>query len=85
MTIKKYKKICLLIGIVIIILLFPFSYHLRDGGTVIYEPITQIYIIYKMHALTAGPDRLYGDFYIGTVIYIFDQEVYNDVSVANRE
>ena len=60
-------------------------YHLREGGTVVYEPITKIYRIYKMHALTAGPDRLYGDFYIGTVIYIFDQEVYNDVSVANRE
>lgn len=76
------KRIIVIIAAAAVIAaLFPFSDHLRDGGTVIYEPVTGIYRIDKMHALTGQ----YGEYYVGTVIYIFGQKVYNDVRITDEK
>ena len=76
----KKRYIIISAAVLLVIALFPFGEHLRDGGTVIYEPVTKIYRIDKMHALTG----IYGEYYVGTVIYIFGQEVYNDTRIADE-
>lgn len=83
---KTKKRIVISFAIVLAAaaLLFPFGSHLRDGGTVVYEPITKMYRIDKLHALTDGSDRQYGEFYVGTVIYIFGQKVYNDIRIVSE-
>ena len=61
-------------------LFFPFGRYLRDGGTVIWEPVSHIYRVDKLHALNGR-----GGFTLGTVIYIFGQRVYNNTWEVDRD
>ena len=87
MTVKgRAGKTAVIISAVLAaVMLFPFSYHLRDGGTVIYQPVSRIYRVEKLHELTAGTEEYrYGDFRVGTAIYFFGAEVYNEISYSDE-
>ena len=87
MTVKGRagKTAVIISAVIVIVLLFPFSYHLRDGGTVIYQPVSRIYRVEKLHELTAGTEEYrYGDFRVGTAIYFFGAEVYNEISYSDE-
>jgi len=63
---------------VMIALLFPFENRLRDGGTRRYEPITKVYCVDLLHRINDTCDG----FIVGTAIYIFGQEVYNNSRIV---
>lgn len=68
------KKIIIIIASVLhIIALFPFSGYYRDGGTMWFAPVTNIYRVELLHRL-----RGHGEVTVGTVVYIFGIEVFND-------
>lgn len=78
---RKKKALIITASVVAaFVLFFPFGVHLRDGGTVIWEPMSHIYRIDKLHELNnvAG-------FTVGTVVYIFGKEVYNNTWDVDRD
>ena len=87
MTVKgRAGKTAVIISAVLAaVMLFPFSSHLRDGGTVIYQPFSRIYRVEKLHELTAGTEEYrFGNFRVGTAVYIFGMEVYNEISYSDE-
>lgn len=78
------KKILIVIGVLLLVLLFPMEYRLRDGGTREYKSL-----VYKVTKL----NRVMGDntYEKGWIIEIFGIEVYNgsytwvdNVSIASN-
>ena len=80
MSRKKKALIITASVIAAFILFFPFCGHFRDGGTAIWEPVSHIYRVDKLHALNGR-----GGFTLGTVIYIFGQRVYNNTWEVDRD
>ena len=69
---KKIIKIAVII-IALLILLFPLTYHYKDGGTVEYRAL--VYQVYDVHTL-----RMTGGYDEGTIIRILGFEVFNNVN-----
>ena len=69
---KKIIKIAAVI-IALLILLFPITYHYKDGGTVAYRAL--LYQVYDVHSL-----RMTGGYDEGTIIKILGFEVFNNVN-----
>lgn len=70
------KKIGIPIAIIIaFILLFPRVYHLKDGGSVVYEAV--LYRVEDVHSMKAGDDP--NPYWEGMRVEILGIEVYNDV------
>ncbi|HBI52893.1 MAG TPA: hypothetical protein DDX72_08955 [Ruminococcaceae bacterium] len=87
MTVKgRAGKTAVIISTVLAaVMLFPFSSHLRDGGTVIYQPVSRIYRVEKLHELTAVTEEYrFGNFRVGTAVYIFGMKVYNEISYSDE-
>ena len=79
------KTAVIISAVIAAVMLFPLSSHLRDGWTVIYQPLSRIYRVEKLHELTAGTEEYrYGDFRVGTAIYFFGAEVYNEISYSDE-
>ena len=72
---SRRKKAVIITASVIaaFILFFPFGALLKDGGTVIWQPVSRIYRVDKLHELNGK-----GGFTVGTVIYILGEKVYNN-------
>jgi len=78
---KKRTKITLIILLVIILLLLvPKIDQLNDGGTKIYKSV--IYEVTKVNKLNSDSKDGYEK---GTIIKIFNKEIYNDVSFEVKE
>lgn len=71
----------IVIFIVFVFLLFPRRDCLKDGGTITYESfwVGAIYTIEKRHEIYSENGT--GYYIIGTVIYLFGNEIYNDAHV----
>ncbi|MBD5510112.1 MAG: hypothetical protein HDR08_02485 [Lachnospiraceae bacterium] len=69
---KKILKIAA-ITIALLLLLFPLTYHYKDGGTVEYRAL--LYQVYDVHSL-----RVTGGYDEGTIIKILGFEVFNNVN-----
>jgi len=66
------------VTIMLLVLLIPVPYHLKDGGSVIYEAI--LYKVSKIHRIASDEDREAGqEFYEGIIIEILGFEVFNNV------
>ena len=70
----KRKIIFLIILVVLIIILFPIKYRLKDGGTTIYKSL--VYKITFLHELTIVENK----FNEGTIVELFNHEIYNNVN-----
>ena len=71
----KKKIIVGLCVLLLAVLLFPVTYHLRDGGTVEYKAV--LYSVQKVHRLC--PVDSEQDYFEGTIIEILGLEVFNNV------
>ena len=73
--------VLLLILAVLIFVLFPRKYIITDGGTVGYGsfPVPVIYSVENRHALCTENGTIYYE--IGTVVKIFEIEIYNDAHI----
>ena len=71
----KKRLLRILIPILIIALLFPFSQCLDDGGTVLYTSV--LFQVEKKHTLWQENDV--NGYLTGTVVRIFGLEVYRDL------
>jgi hypothetical protein len=60
--------------IVFAVIMFPVRNELNDGGTVRYEAVSHIYAVDDLHRMTDEE----GVYTVGTVIYIYGNEVYNN-------
>lgn len=69
---KVIAGLCVLLAAV---LLFPITYHLKDGGTVVYKAV--LYKVHKVHQV--GPPDSERAFLEGTIIEILGVEVFNNV------
>lgn len=76
---------CLIVQIIAFIagavLLFPVRNVMNDGGTVRYEAISHIYAVDCLHRMTDEE----GVYTVGTVVYIYGNEVYNDSRTVREE
>ena len=70
----KKKTIMRICALLLVILLIPIPFHLKDGGTVIYRAIT--YSVEVVHRLNPDIDSEQA-FLEGTIIKIFGIEVFN--------
>ncbi len=69
------KKLLILGGmIVLLVLLIPIPYHLKDGGTVVYKAIT--YKVLKVHRLDEDSETGYKD---GLIIEILGFKIYDNI------
>lgn len=57
------------------VFLFPITYHLKDGGTVVYKAI--LYDVHKVHQM--NPVDSERDYLEGTIVEILGFEVFNNV------
>ncbi|HPW53967.1 MAG TPA: hypothetical protein PK631_06290 [Erysipelotrichaceae bacterium] len=72
------KLLIVAVTIMLLVLLIPVPYHLKDGGSVIYEAI--LYKVSKIHRIASDEDREAGqEFYEGIIIEILGFEVFNNV------
>lgn len=72
------KKKAIMVVIILLILLFPIRYQLKDGGTVEYKAL--LYKVSKVHSLTLVEEMENGKYYNeGIVVEIFGFEIYNNV------
>lgn len=70
---KALIGMCVLLAAV---LLFPITYHLKDGGTVVYKAV--LYNVQRVHQFDPVPDS--GQNYLeGTIVEILGFEVFNNV------
>lgn len=69
---KVIAGLCVLLAAV---LLFPVTYHLKDGGTVVYKAV--LYSVQKVHQLS--PPDSERAFLEGTIVELFGVEVFNNV------
>ena len=67
--------------VVCAVLLFPVKNIVNDGGTVRYEAISHIYAVDCLHRMTDEE----GVYTVGTVVYVFGSEVYNDSRTVSEE
>lgn len=75
----KKKAIIISVAIIfLLVLLFPIKNQLKDGGTVEYKSL--IYKVTKVHNR-----ELESEHYDGTIIEIFNKEVFNNVVVTYIE
>lgn len=89
MKTKKLITICLIIFMNVellfpLALMFPIKNIANDGGTVVFEPVTHLYRIECLHRIYDDNSRLNG-YITGNIIYIFGQEVYNDIRITNEK
>lgn len=75
------KKIAVII--ILIIMLIPIKFGVKDGGTVVYKAV--LYSVTKRHEMSGPPIQPTGGYYIGTEIKILFFEVYNDVGFVPDE
>ncbi len=72
------KKKAIMVVIILLILLFPIRYQLKDGGTVEYKAL--LYKVSKVHSLTLVEEMENGKYYNeGIVVEILGFEIYNNV------
>ncbi len=72
------KKKAIMVVIILLILLFPIRYQLKDGGTVEYKAL--LYKVSKVHSLTSVEEMENGKYYNeGIVVEILGFEIYNNV------
>lgn len=78
---KPLLIILIVISVLLVFLLFPRRDCLKDGGTITYESfwVGAIYTIEKRHEIYSENGT--GYYIIGTVIYLFGKEIYNDAHV----
>lgn len=79
---KKTVGILLIIfGVLLLIILFPRRYDLKDGGTSGYENFLfgLVYDIQQRHRITTVQEGTYYE--VGTVIYVLGKEIYNNTSI----
>ena len=74
------KKIYVFIVILLIILLVPVKYHLKDGGTVEYKAV--LYKISKVHSLNLNLDGGYNE---GVIVNFLGFEIYNNVVLSKYD
>jgi len=74
------KRMVIIAAIVLaLILLFPIPLRYRDGGTIEYRSIVNLYSITKLHELR--PIEEGGGFNVGTEVRIFGVTVYRNLRV----
>ncbi len=72
------KKKAIMVVIILLILLFPIKYQLKDGGTVEYKAL--LYKVSKVHSLTSVEEMENEKYYNeGIILEILGFEIYNDV------
>ena len=87
---KKFTKkhmpkplfiILIVISVLLVFLLFPRRDCLKDGGTITYESfwVGAIYTIEKRHEIYSENGT--GYYIVGTVIYVFGHDIYNNSHV----
>ncbi len=72
----KKKVIIGLCVLFAVVLLFPITYHLKDGGTVEYKAV--LYNVQKVHQLNPDPDSEQ-TYLKGTIVEILGFELFNNV------
>lgn len=77
---KRTKIIIILVVVVILLLLIPKIDTLNDGGTKIYKSL--VYEVTKVNKINSDSKDGYER---GTIIKIFNKEIFNDVSFEVRE
>ncbi len=70
------KKVIAGLGVLLAaVFLFPITYHLKDGGTVVYKAL--LYNVHKVHQMSpVGSEQ---DYLEGTIVEILGFEVFNNV------
>lgn len=74
---KKHVVISLIVIMLSVILLFPMTYSLDDGGTVEYDAI--LYSVRKEHSINGS------GYNVGIIVRVLFWEVYNDVEYIPGE
>lgn len=57
------------------VFLFPITYHLKDGGTIVYQAV--LYDVHKVHQMNPADSEW--DYLEGTIVEILGFEVFNNV------